>query len=171
MKAVFLDKRIFLTTRIKFLEACVRSRLLYSVQAWQLNSREMQKLECVWHGFLRRMVKGGFSRKNAPKNKKDTSIPKDEIDWSFKLSNERIREITKSTEIKSFCDKQHLKYIAHVTRLENDSLQKQFLFSKTSRSGSSRWKKFSDLTGLDESQLRRIMINRKEFLQLLSQVF
>ena len=84
-------------------------------------------------------------------------------DWSFKLSNERIREITKSTEIKSFCAKQHLEYIAHVTRLENDSLQKQFLFSKTSRSGSSRWKKFSDLTALDESQLRRIMLNRKEF--------
>ena len=31
MKSVFLDKRIFLSTRGKFLEACVRSRLLYSV--------------------------------------------------------------------------------------------------------------------------------------------
>ena len=154
MKAVFLDKRIFLATRIKFLEACVRNRLLYSVQAWQLNSTGMQKLECFWHDFLRRMVKGGFSRRNAPKNKKDSSIPKDEIDWSFKLRNERIREITRSTEIKSFCDKQHMKCIAHVTRLENDCFQKHFLFSKTSQSASSRWKKFSDLTGLDESQPR-----------------
>ena len=34
MKSVFLDKRIFLSTRVKFLESCVRSCLLYSVQAW-----------------------------------------------------------------------------------------------------------------------------------------
>ena len=70
MKSIFLDKRIFLSTRIKFLEACVRSRLLYSVQAWQLGAKDMRKLETVWCGFLRRMVKGGYARRNAPKNKK-----------------------------------------------------------------------------------------------------
>ena len=114
--------------------------------------------------------KGGISRKNAPKNKNDLSIPEEEIDWSYKLSNERIREITKSSCIKRFCEKQHLKYIAHVTRLGNECLQKQFLFCTTSRS-SSRWKKFSDVTGMDESQLRRNMIDRKEFQRLLSKVF
>ena len=97
--------------------------MLYSVQAWQLGAEEMRKLESVW-----RLVKGGFSRKNAPKNKKDLSIPEGEVDWSFKLSNEAIREITKMTLIKNFCDMQHLKYIAHVTRRENSCLQKQFIF-------------------------------------------
>ena len=82
----------------------------------------------MWCGFLRRLVKGGFSRINAPKNKKDKSIPEDEINWSFKLSNDDIRTITKTTEIKNFCDMQHMKYIAHVTRRENNSLQKRFLF-------------------------------------------
>ena len=170
MKSVLLDKRIFLSTRVKLLEACVRSRLLYSVQAWQLNAKEMQKLESIWCGFLRRMVKGGFSRVNAPKNKKDL-IPVEEIDWAYKFSNENIREITKSSSIKAFCEKQHLKYIAHVTRLGNNNLQKQFLFCTTSKTSSSRWKKFSDMTGLDESQLRRKMIDRKEFQQLLSMLF
>ena len=47
----FLDKRIFLSTLVKFLEACVRSRLLYSVQAWQQGAKNMQKLESVWCGF------------------------------------------------------------------------------------------------------------------------
>ena len=122
MKYVLLDKRIFLSTRVKLLEACVRSRLLYSVKAWQLNAKEMQKLESIWCGFLRRMVKGGFSRTNAPKNKKDMIIPKEEIDWAYKFSNENIREITKSSSIKAFCEKQHLKYIAHVTRLSNNNL-------------------------------------------------
>ena len=69
-----------------------------------MGAEEMQKLESVWCGFLRRLVKGGFSRKNDPKNKKDQSIPEGEVDWSFKLSNEAIREITKTTEIKNFWD-------------------------------------------------------------------
>ena len=168
MKSIFLDKRIFLSTRVKFLEACVRSRLLYSVQAWQLGAEEMRKLESVWCGFLRRLVKGGFSRINAPKNKKDKSIPEDEINWSFKLSNEDIRTITKTTEIKNFCDMQHLKYIAHVTRRENNSLQKQFLFCETSKTTSRKWKKFAELTLLDESQLRRAMFDKIEFQKLLS---
>ena len=81
MKSIFFDKWIFLLTRVKFLEACVRSRLLYSVQAWKLDSKEMQKTESIWCGFLTRMVKGGFSRSNAPKDKKDKSIPNDEVDW------------------------------------------------------------------------------------------
>ena len=84
-------------------------------------------------------------------------IPEGEVDWSFKLSNEAIREITKTSEIKNFCDMQHLKYIAHVTRRENSSLQKQFLFCQTSKSSSRKWKKFSELTMLDESQLKRTM--------------
>ena len=169
LKSILLDKRIFLSTRIKFLEACIRSRLLYSVQAWQLGAREMQKLESVWHGFLRRMVKGGFKRKNAPKDKNDNSIPPEEIDWSFLLSNEKIREITKTTEIKHFCHAQHLKYIAHVTRLDNDSVQKQLLFCNF-KNRSNRWGNLSKLTGVDETQLRRTMQDRKEFLQLLSHV-
>ena len=77
----------------------------------------MQKLESVWSGFLRTLVKGGFIRKNAPKIKKDKSIPEEEIDWSFKLSNDDIRKITKTSEIKDSCEIQHLKYIAHVTRM------------------------------------------------------
>ena len=169
LKSVLTDKRIFLSTRVKFLEACVRSRLLYSVQAWQLNASELSKIETVWNGFLRRMVKGGFKRKNAPKNKKDTSIPENEIDWSFVLSNAKIQEITKTSDLNLFCQKQHLKYIAHVTRLDNDCLQKQFLFCKSDRP-STRWSNFWKLTGVDESQIRRTMIDRKNFKQLLSHV-
>ena len=69
-------------------------------------------------------------------------VPK--IGQSFKLSNEAIREITKKTEIKNFCDMQHLKYIAHVTHRENSSLQKQFLFCETSKSSSRKWKKIQN---------------------------
>ena len=102
----------------------VRSSLLYSVQAWQLSAKEMQKLESVWCSLLRRMVKEVFSQ---DKNKKDKSIPVEEVDWSFKLSNSDIMRITKATEIKHFCEFQHLKYIAHVTRLGNETTVSFFL--------------------------------------------
>ena len=113
------------------------------------------------------MVTGGFTRKNAPKNKNDTSIPDNEIDWSLKLSNEKIRKLTNTTEIKHFCEAQHLKYIAHVTRMDNNTLQKQFLFCQSDNQ-SNRWRKLANLAGVDESQLRRTMVNKKEFKQLLS---
>ena len=60
LKHVFTDKRIYMSTRVKLLEACVRSRLLYSCQSWDLHASEIRKLESIWHGFLRRMVKNGF---------------------------------------------------------------------------------------------------------------
>ena len=63
---------------------------------------------------------------------------------------------------------QHLKYIAHVTRREKSSLQKQFLFCETSKSASRKWKKFSELTMLDESHLRRTIFDKSEFKKLLS---
>ena len=56
-----------MSTRTKILEACVRSRLLYSVQTWQLSATEQNKIESLWHGFLRKMVTNGFKRKNVSK--------------------------------------------------------------------------------------------------------
>ena len=64
---------------MKLLEAYERICLHYSIQAWQLGAKDMLKLETVWCGLLTRMVKGGYARRNAPKNKKDKSIPEEEI--------------------------------------------------------------------------------------------
>ena len=43
-----------MSSRIKILEACVRSRLLYSAQSWELTASELNKLETILHGFLRK---------------------------------------------------------------------------------------------------------------------
>ena len=66
LKHVFTDKRIYMSTRVKLLEACVRSRLLYSCQSWDLHASEIRKLESIWHGFLRRMVKMALYVKTSP---------------------------------------------------------------------------------------------------------
>ena len=79
MKPVLINKEIRITTRIKFLEAYVISRLVYSVQARSRCSSEMRKLESVLNMYIRKMIKGGFTRKNVPK-KKDEVIPIAEVD-------------------------------------------------------------------------------------------
>ena len=43
-----------LKARISLLESLVRSKLLYSVQAWQLSSKSKNKLEVVYRRFLRK---------------------------------------------------------------------------------------------------------------------
>ena len=138
LKHVLTDKIIFMSTRVKLLEACVRSRLLYSCQSWELLASELRKLESIWYSFLRKMVKNGFKRKNVPpeylkakKQAKKTGaeMPEpDDLDWAYIFENEKLREITKTTNISSFCKIKHLKYIAHDSRLENNALQKQLLF-------------------------------------------
>ena len=68
LKHVLTDKRINMPNRMKFLETCVRSRLLYSAQSWELSASEMRNLETSWHGILRKMITNGFKRENVPWN-------------------------------------------------------------------------------------------------------
>ena len=171
-----------MSTRIKLLEACVRSRLLYSAQSWDLSASELRKIESIWHGFLRKMIANGFKRKNVPleylKAKKEAkkhniTIPEpDDLDWAYIYSNETLCTITKTTPISSFCKIQHLKYIAHVTRLENNSLQKQLLFTTNHKKYSKDpWIKFEKELNISKIQIQKMMQNKKEFMSLLYHIF
>ena len=167
LKHVLTDKRVYMSTRVNILEACVRSRLLYSAQSWELLASEIRKLESIWHGFLRKMVSNGFKRKNVPpeylmarkkakKSKTNISEP----------------QITKAKNITSFCKIQHLKYIAHVTRLENSSLQKQLLFTcDRKKYARDTWVKIEKDLNLSKMQIQKTMQNKKEFMSLLHQQF
>ena len=183
LKHVFTDKRIFMSTRIKLLEACVRSRLLYSCQSWELSASELRKLESIWYSFLRKMVTNGYKRKNVPpeylkarkeakKSGKPPPSEPDDLDWAYFYDNETIRKITKTTNISSFCKIQHLKYIAHVIRLDNSSLQKQLLFSTTQKKHARdpMIKAEKDLN-ISKMQIQKPMQNKTEFMSLLHQVF
>ena len=96
----------------------------------------------------------------------------DDLDWAYIFENEKLREITKTTNISSFCKIQHLKYIAHVSRLENNALQKQLLF-KTEHKKYSRnpWIKMEKELNISREQIQRTMQNKKEFMSLLHLVF
>ena len=66
LKHVLIDKRIIMSTRIKLLESCVRSRLLYSAQSWELSASELRKLETIWHSFLRKMIMQRLQAEKCP---------------------------------------------------------------------------------------------------------
>ncbi len=172
LKHILTDREIYLSTRMKILTACVRSRLLYSVQAWELSGAELQKIDVIWNGFLRKMIAGGYARKNAPlqsqrkKGIDPATQVKGVLDWAFKISNTRLHEITNTQPIQDFCHIQYLKYIAHVSRMKNDVIQKQVLFDKRKT-----WRKMEELLGIDRQQALRSMLNKKDFTRLLERRF
>ena len=161
LKHVLTDHHIHMSTRVKFLTACVRSRLLYSVQTWQLSCKEQAKIEVVWHGFLRRMVKGGYRREKDDRDEDDN-----DQGWRFKISNTDLRNITGTKPIKVFCLQQQLKYLAHICRMGNDDLRKQTLFDENSF----RWTKLEKELGLETQQIRRMMMNKSSLQCLLDLV-
>ena len=184
LKHVLTDKRIKLKTRVKFLTACIRSRLTFSVQACLLKAAEVAKLESVWINFLRKLVRNGFQRVNVPPSRRKASRrsqrsetteepPADEedLDWRFKYSGETILNLTNSDPIKTFCQIQHLKYIAHVTRLPNYSIQKQVFFRTNKRRyARDPWLRYEEITNLSKQQLQREMQEKQRFLPLLERI-
>ena len=89
-----VNRRINLPARIVLLESLVRSRLLYSVQAWSLNFEEMRRIEVVYRGFLRKMVRGGYRKVGVNEDGKNAQ--------AFVISNERLYDITKTAALSSF---------------------------------------------------------------------
>ena len=114
---------------------------------------------------LRKMVKGGYARKNVPTHKNRQVMIDEDLDWRVKISNERLREITQKLPIRNFSYRQHVKYIGHVCRLDNNALQKQVLFNiKAPRKVLS---KIETVLGVDSYQARRCMMSKTAILQLL----
>ena len=66
LKHVLTDRRVKMTTQTQIQEACICSRLLYSVQAWELSSHVLNIIESIWHNFLRKMIAHSFKQENVP---------------------------------------------------------------------------------------------------------
>ena len=64
---------------------------------------ERDTLEVIWNDLLRKMVKGGYDRINAPTDKDKQREMDREMDWLYKISNERLREMTHTLSIWAFC--------------------------------------------------------------------
>ena len=161
---VLRDTDIHLSIRRKFLEASVRTRLTYATQAWKPLQEEIDKLEACWHGFLRRMVKGGF--RNKPSEG-------DTVNFSFVYTNEDLLRITKCQPIRDFINTQYLKYTAHVCRRPNTNLTKLSLFMiPTTPYYRDPWIQVSKLLGgISINQAKRETQSKAGFLRLLQLKF
>ena len=96
LRKALCDTNVNLQTRRKLLEACVRSRLTYGLQACYPKEAEMKKLQSCWNGFLRSMVKGGWRRRKTD--------DENEEEFSFFFTNERIQELIRSVPLRDFVD-------------------------------------------------------------------
>ena len=111
----FMNYRINLGTRVKILNALVRSRLSYGCQTWTLNAVQLNKLNSFYCGLLRRMMRDGFKRK--------------EDRMAFVHSNDAILTKCKTEKMHTFIARQQKSFLAHIVRKEDDALIKQLTFN------------------------------------------
>ncbi|KXJ08545.1 hypothetical protein AC249_AIPGENE10765 [Exaiptasia diaphana] len=137
----------------------------FLIQTCSLTEQELDTIEIIWNGFLRRMVKDGYQRVNAPTGKEKKAKNDNEVDWRFKISNAKLREITKTLPIRTFCQRQHIKYLGHVCRLGNWAIQKQILFD--TRTPNKIWLRIEKLLSVDKTQARRAMMSKTELMRLM----
>ena len=96
----------------------------------------------------------------------------DDLDWSYVFSNAKLMEISKTLGNAGFCKSQHMKYIAHVTRLGNDSFQKQILFATNYKKyARDRWLKLEKELNISKIQILNMMQNKNEFTSLLKTIY
>ena len=90
-------------------------------------------------------------------------------DYSFIISNQKLYEITRTVPLQDFIDKQFLKFQGHVTRLQNNKLQKQLQFMIPEvKNTQNLWNKCAKLLGgYDGIQTRRLMQSRAKFKQAI----
>ena len=110
----FFNHNISLKTRVRIMNAIVRSRLTYGCQTWALTSGLLQRIKVTYSSILRKMTKGGFRRK------KDA--------WSFALSNDAILKLCGTEDIELYIRRQQRNYLAHVVRNDDDTLCKKLTF-------------------------------------------
>ena len=131
LRAVLADKKVNLKTRRKILESCVRSRLLYGVEADIPNEAQLKKLESCWFECLRSMVKRGWERRNTSED-----VDPEDADFSFIYTNQEIQDILRTKPLRNVIHAHHLRYIGHVCRSENICLTKKVLFANQEESTS-----------------------------------
>ena len=119
----FLNFNINLSTRVSLLNCLVRSRLTYACQTWVLTIRQKDRINSVYYSMLRKMVRGGYRRK--------------EDQWSYVMTNKHLIELCKTEPVDTYAFHQQRRYLAHIIRREDSSISKKILFNcdRNSRPG------------------------------------
>ena len=115
------NHKINLRTRITFLDSYVRSRLTHSCQNWTLTSAQYDRLDVVYRRFLRRMVRGGFSRRDDDDDQ--------ENQFKYKMTNNKIHSICNTVDLSVFIKAQQKSYACHLIRTPIERSIKKLMFN------------------------------------------
>ena len=107
--------KINIKTKTEMLNSLVRSRMLYSCQTWCCTKTQLTHINAIYISFLRRMIKGGYRRK-------DDS-------WAFVLKNSDLLRIAKTEDVHSFVNRQRSNFVAKINQKENTSILKRLLYN------------------------------------------
>ena len=109
------------------LNSMVRSRLTYSCQTWSLTQRQKERIDTSDTFMLIQIIKGGFRRK-----KSNTKL-----EFSYVLTNAHIHKMCEIEEVGKYVNQQQVKYLAHLARQPNSTMNKKLLFNddKTTKRG------------------------------------
>ena len=110
-----MNFRICLKTRVLMLNALVRSRLTYACQAWTLTERQLSRVSSVYMGWIRRMTRNGFKRK--------------ENSYAYVYTNEQLLEMAGTEHPRKFIRKLQRSFTAHIIRRNDTELLKRVLFN------------------------------------------
>ena len=111
----FMNQRIGLVTRVKVFNALVRSRLTYSCQTWTLTKKQTSRMNAAYVSLLRRMVRGGFARKEGT--------------YHYELTNSDIIKKCETEDIHAFMARQQRNFAAHIIRGDDRRITKRLLFN------------------------------------------
>ncbi len=89
------NHKIHLRTRVMFMNSYVRSRLTHACQNWNLNQTQFDRLDVCYRRFLRRMIRGGFKRKEGESN-----------EFSLKINNAKLHRLCGTRDVSHFIQEQ-----------------------------------------------------------------
>ena len=110
-----MNFKIKLSTRILILNSLVRSRLTNGCQTWILSSAQRDRLNSSYTSMIRKMVRGGYKRK--------------EDEWGYQMTNQKLLELCNTESISAFTARQKQRYLAHIIRLPDTSITKRIAFN------------------------------------------
>ena len=112
-------------TRTKILNSLVRSRLLYSCQTWCCTKAQMSQINSTYLSFLRKMIKGGYRRK--------------EDSWAYVFTNNELLQMAGTEDIFSFVGRQRASFVKKAIQLGNSSKNVWCLMTILQRNAGQRW--------------------------------
>ena len=123
-----------------------------------MNTHEKKKIDSIWVRMCRKMLKGGF-RRVQNQDGEDT--------FKFFYKNEDVIRICKTKTAAVFCEGQHLRFLGHIARMDNNAPQKQWLFAKNHRGHTDQWIALAKDWNVTPEQIRRTIANKQSLEELL----